>query len=99
METRGEFLPKRSEKLTGGQNITRGKRGKRREDRDKKKEMLGKEKKTGMGRKEGAGAQVDVYPHFKMIIMHKSKFCWLQQHTLRCCDSISPWMLVINTHK
>lgn len=52
METRGEFLPKRSEKITGGQNTTKGERG---EDRDKKKEMLGKEKRQGWVEKKGWG--------------------------------------------
>lgn len=49
----GEFLPKRSEKITGGQNTTKGKR---REDRDKKKEMLGKEKRQRWVEKKGVGA-------------------------------------------
>lgn len=36
--------------------------------------MLGKEKRQGWVEKKGVGALVDVYPHLKMIIMHKSKF-------------------------
>lgn len=50
MEMRGEFLPKRSAKLTGGQNPT----GKKMTQIKRKKEMLDKGKKE-MGNKRRRG--------------------------------------------
>lgn len=57
MEMRGEFLPKRSAKLTGGQNPT----GKKMTQIKRKKEMLDKGKKEmGNKRRRGVADLVDL---------------------------------------